>query len=163
MLTRRSAGDFADSALALLLLREIKKIQPPLSEAQQGKMLFNILVQFGIGIFPLVGDYMDGVYKANSRNVAILEQELIKRVQERSGVHPPGKRSNIPGLDRKGRGNDERRDEPIRRDEVAVHNPPVESRRRWWSRPEHEVESEREVPPPTPPRKDTQMRQRAQY
>lgn len=163
ILISRRAGDFADSALALLLLREIRKIQPPLNEAQQGRMLLNILVQFAIGVIPLLGDYMDGVYKANSRNVAILEHELIKRVQERSGHSPNDKRLNdrrggAPGIPM-----DESRAGPSSRRDLTSQNLRSDSRRRWWSRPEHEVESKKEVPPPMPPRKDPQMNHRHQY
>ena len=40
------------------------------------KMLFNILVDFLIGLIPLIGDVFDIGFKANIRNVRLLKEHL---------------------------------------------------------------------------------------
>ncbi len=41
-----------------------------------GKMLLNIAVEAGLGLVPVLGDLMDMVWKANLRNVALLERHF---------------------------------------------------------------------------------------
>lgn len=41
--------------------------------------MLNILVDFGIGLVPFIGDLADAVFRANTRNAAILEQHLRER------------------------------------------------------------------------------------
>lgn len=46
-----------------------------------GKMLMNVFIDFGIGIFPFVGDIGDIFFKANVRNLQLLE-DFDKNVVE---------------------------------------------------------------------------------
>lgn len=46
-------------------------------------MIFNIAIDFIVGLIPFLGDLLDAVFKANTRNVAALEEHLIKK-------HMPG-------------------------------------------------------------------------
>ncbi|MFO1021079.1 MAG: DUF4112 domain-containing protein [Planctomycetales bacterium] len=49
------------------------------SKWTMGKMIANTLVDLGVGIIPLVGDAFDVAWKANRKNVALLEQHLHKK------------------------------------------------------------------------------------
>ena len=74
-------GDFADLFLSLALVMSMREAKIPLTK--QGEMLAHILLCLGIGFVPILGDYVDGVYKPNTRNVAILEKVLRERGEER--------------------------------------------------------------------------------
>lgn len=50
------------------------------------KMLMNILVDYIIGSIPLVGQIFDFVYKANNRNVALLERHFNEGAHQGSGM-----------------------------------------------------------------------------
>lgn len=50
-------------------------------------MFFNILRDFLIGLVPILGDLLDAYYKANTRNVRLLEDHL------RDKYGPPGARN----------------------------------------------------------------------
>ena len=39
-------------------------------------MLGNVVVEAGLGVFPLLGDLLDVVWKANLRNVAIIDEHF---------------------------------------------------------------------------------------
>lgn len=43
-----------------------------------GQMVLNILIDFALGLIPVIGDISDFVYKANSRNLKIIEQHMQK-------------------------------------------------------------------------------------
>lgn len=47
------------------------------------RMLGNIAVDFVVGAVPLLGDLFDVSFKANRRNVALLEESLLRRKGER--------------------------------------------------------------------------------
>ncbi|WP_049917228.1 DUF4112 domain-containing protein [Halogeometricum pallidum] len=44
-----------------------------------GKMLLNILLDFGIGSIPVLGDIFDAIFKSNVRNAELLEEHLTSR------------------------------------------------------------------------------------
>lgn len=50
------------------------------------KMLMNILVDYIIGSIPIVGQVFDFVYKANNRNVALLERHFNEGAHQGSGM-----------------------------------------------------------------------------
>ncbi|BGO96097.1 hypothetical protein NBRC10512_007207 [Rhodotorula toruloides] len=77
------AGDIAQFILGYsLVLRKCREAELPATLAQ--RMLFNQLVGLGIGLIPLVGDITMAVWKANSRNAALLEEFLLRRAQSSS-------------------------------------------------------------------------------
>jgi hypothetical protein len=45
------------------------------------EMKMNVLIDFFIGLVPFVGDLADMLYRCNTRNAILLENELIKRAQ----------------------------------------------------------------------------------
>lgn len=50
-----------------------------LGRAVQAKMAANLAIEWGGGLLPWVGDFFDVAYKANLRNVKLLEAEIAKR------------------------------------------------------------------------------------
>lgn len=52
----------------------------------QAQFLFNIIVDFLIGLIPIVGDVVEIMYKANSRNALILEKHLKAKGEKNLGL-----------------------------------------------------------------------------
>ncbi|POY72239.1 hypothetical protein BMF94_4745 [Rhodotorula taiwanensis] len=74
------AGDIAQFLLGFtLVLRKCREAEIPATLQQ--RMLFNQLAGLGIGLIPLLGDIALAVFKANSRNAALLEEFLIQRAK----------------------------------------------------------------------------------
>lgn len=69
-------GDAAGSIVSSFMLSEASRLGAPKSLLL--KMAFNILVDALLGILPLVGDLFDFGWKANRRNVQLLENYLEK-------------------------------------------------------------------------------------
>jgi hypothetical protein len=42
-------------------------------------MLFNVLLDWAIGLIPLLGDIFDIAYKANRRNIRLLKKHLARQ------------------------------------------------------------------------------------
>ncbi|KAI0714262.1 hypothetical protein C8T65DRAFT_644462 [Cerioporus squamosus] len=88
------AGDVADAALNyLLVVRKAKQAEIPGWLLRQ--MLLNNAVSAAVGLVPFIGDVILAMYKANSRNAALLEEflrirgdEYLKAAQHR--VEDPG-------------------------------------------------------------------------
>lgn len=56
---------------------------------QVSKMYVNIAIGFGIGLVPFIGDIADAIFKANSRNYALLYEFLHKKGLEHPVEAPP--------------------------------------------------------------------------
>lgn len=88
------AGDVVNALINyVLVVRKARKADLP--NWLVARMLFNNAVSAGVGIVPLVGDVLLAVYKANSRNAALLDEFLrirgsaaLREVEER-GENPP--------------------------------------------------------------------------
>ncbi|ODQ66905.1 hypothetical protein NADFUDRAFT_55496 [Nadsonia fulvescens var. elongata DSM 6958] len=72
-------GDFFNLWLALRLLRSCESIDGGLPANVRAKMMSHIVVDFFIGITPILGDIAGAIYKANSKNTLILENLLAQR------------------------------------------------------------------------------------
>ncbi|CAO3572785.1 unnamed protein product [Mortierella alpina] len=48
------------------------------------KMLFNVAVDFGMGLVPVIGDIGDFFFKANARNAKLFEEYLYERARRRA-------------------------------------------------------------------------------
>lgn len=79
-------GDGIGLLLALQLVHMAMEADLPSSVVS--KMMFNITFDFFIGIVPIVGDILDIMFKANTKNAMLLEEYLIQR--RRGLVHPSG-------------------------------------------------------------------------
>lgn len=67
-------GDAASAAVSLYLVGEAARMGA--SRDVLLKMLVNIAVDTVVGSIPAIGSVFDAVFKANKRNVAILEEEF---------------------------------------------------------------------------------------
>lgn len=52
------------------------------------RMIRNLILDFGIGVVPLVGDVFDIAFNANLRNVALLKADLAKRYHAAEALYP---------------------------------------------------------------------------
>lgn len=68
------AGDFVGTALSAYIVIEAARIGLP--RATLGRMVLNIFLEGIVGAIPVVGDLFDFVWKANIRNMALLEAHL---------------------------------------------------------------------------------------
>ncbi|KAF9361181.1 hypothetical protein BGX26_005275 [Mortierella sp. AD094] len=71
------AGDAVTMALAMQLIYTAQKADIPKSLTQQ--MIFNVAVDFAIGLIPILGDYGDFLFKCNDRNAKLFEAFLYER------------------------------------------------------------------------------------
>jgi len=85
-------GDVADVILNYRLIIR-KAMQADIPPWLLRKMFFNNAVSAGISFIPVIGDIFLGVWKANSRNAALLEEYLRIRGEEflKGGQHGTGK------------------------------------------------------------------------
>jgi len=67
-------GDVLLAVLSLYFVIEAMRLRVP--KRLLGRMLVNIAVEFGLGAVPVLGDLLDMVWKANLRNVALLERHF---------------------------------------------------------------------------------------
>jgi hypothetical protein len=65
-------GDMASPAYTALLLLEGLRLRVP--AVVQARMVLNAAIDMGIGLVPLLGDIADIAWKANIRNLALLER-----------------------------------------------------------------------------------------
>jgi hypothetical protein len=69
-------GDALTSFLAAYIIREAAQLGVP--PAQVRRMILNVVIDFGLGTVPVAGDLFDVAWKANKKNLAILEAHLKK-------------------------------------------------------------------------------------
>ncbi len=87
-----SVGDVLDALLALMVLKTCCQIEGGLPVALKMQMFFNIAIDFVIGLVPFLGDLVDALFRANTRNAVVLEKHLRekgKKELRRSGMPVP--------------------------------------------------------------------------
>lgn len=67
-------GDFVTACISLYILWEAYMLGVP--EKVLSKMFQNVIIDAFIGGIPLIGDLFDLVFKANKRNLALVEEYL---------------------------------------------------------------------------------------
>ena len=73
--------------MAVMVYNTCAQLQPELPLSVRRRMLSNITIDFVIGLVPFLGDIADAIYKCNTKNAVLLEQELRQRTKNR-GVSP---------------------------------------------------------------------------
>lgn len=68
------AGDFVGTALSAYIVIEAARLGLP--RATLGRMVSNILLESVLGAVPVLGDLFDFAWKANTKNMALLEAHL---------------------------------------------------------------------------------------
>jgi hypothetical protein len=71
-----AVGDVLDMLLCILVMKTCMKVDGGLPSSVKSRMMFNIMIDFVIGIIPFAGDIADAAFKANTRNAALLEAHL---------------------------------------------------------------------------------------
>jgi len=80
-------GDFIDMFMALMVVHLCDKVEGGIPKRLRAQMMFNILIDFGVGLVPIVGDIADMLFRANTRNAWLLETYLVKKAEaERAGA-----------------------------------------------------------------------------
>jgi hypothetical protein len=72
--------------LAYMVVKTCEDLNPPLPVSVKSKMRMNVIINFVIGLVPVFGDFADVIYKCNTRNATLLENELRKRGRERGNI-----------------------------------------------------------------------------
>ena len=67
-------GDLAGTALSSYIIVQAHRLGAPLVVLL--RMAINVLIESAVGIIPLVGDLFDFAWKANRRNVELLDDHL---------------------------------------------------------------------------------------
>jgi hypothetical protein len=74
-----SIGDVLDAFMAFMVVHTCGQIEGGLPQAVKARMYFNVMLDFGIGLVPFLGDVADAIFRANTRNAAILEEHLREK------------------------------------------------------------------------------------
>jgi len=69
-------GDVIDAFMAVMVLRTCEQVEGGLPADVKSKMYVNIMLDFGIGLVPFLGDIADALFRANTRNAVVLEKYL---------------------------------------------------------------------------------------
>lgn len=76
-------GDLVGVFMALMVWRKCQKVEGGLDSSTNIRMLLNIAIDFIVGLVPFIGDIADAAFKANTKNVRLLERVLDKRYKPR--------------------------------------------------------------------------------
>ena len=79
MLTCHRIGDVLDAFMAMMVLRTCQQVEGGLPTDIKAKMMLNIIIDFIVGVTPIIGDILDAVFRANTKNAAELEKYLRKK------------------------------------------------------------------------------------
>ena len=75
------AGDLVGLALSAYIIYLARTLN--VSRTLLARMIWNVAVDAGVGAIPVAGDLFDVMYKANVKNVRLLEKHLHKRRAQR--------------------------------------------------------------------------------
>lgn len=75
-------GDLIASSLSVWLIYDAARMG--VSKRALAKMIGNVMIEAAIGAVPLLGDIIDAVWKANVRNMRLVEREFSPHLKERS-------------------------------------------------------------------------------
>lgn len=74
-------GDAVDLLMALSLIKKAAKVDGGLPKRLYGMMFTNIMLDFAIGFIPLLGDFADVFFRANTRNAWLLDAYLAEKAK----------------------------------------------------------------------------------
>ncbi|KAM7197862.1 protein of unknown function (DUF4112) domain containing protein [Rhypophila sp. PSN 637] len=74
-------GDIIEILMAMSLVNAAAKIDGGLPAMLRARMMTNILLDFGIGFIPLLGDIGDAFFRANTRNAWLLDTYLSEKAK----------------------------------------------------------------------------------
>jgi hypothetical protein len=99
--------------MALMVFSTCRKIDGGLPDTLKYKMMFNIALDFGIGLVPFLGDVADALFRCNTRNAVALESHLRDKASKKRRTQglPPAVDPSLP-------------EEFDRHDETETDSPP---------------------------------------
>lgn len=74
-------GDLVSMALSAYLIYLARSLN--ISKVVQARMMFNLFIDAGVGAIPVAGDIFDIAFKANRKNLKLLEKHLESRRRTR--------------------------------------------------------------------------------
>lgn len=86
-------GDVLDAFMALMVIRTCQQVEGGLPKTVNATMMFNLALDFAVGLVPFIGDLADMLFRANTKNAIVLEEFLRKKgaanlkAQGRSSTH----------------------------------------------------------------------------
>ena len=92
-------GDFLDAFMAFMVVQTCTKIEGGLPAALRARMMANVALDFAVGLVPVVGDVADALFRANTRNAALLEAHLREKGKKnlrQSGLPVPAVDPSLP-------------------------------------------------------------------
>lgn len=72
-------GDLLCLLLSMQVVKKASQIDGGLPAHLRLQMMFNVMTDFCIGLIPIVGDFINIMYKCNLRNFVLLEKYLVER------------------------------------------------------------------------------------
>lgn len=72
-------GDIICLLFALQVVSKAGHIEGGLPATVRLQMMANVMFDFAIGLIPLVGDFINIIYKCNLRNFVLLEKHLVEK------------------------------------------------------------------------------------
>jgi len=98
-----SVGRVVDAFMAIMVFKTCNSVEGGLPTWKLVEMALNILFDFSVGLVPFLGDFVDAMYKCNTRNVTIVEDYLRRRGAKNlvhqnlsQGASPTTKPKSIP-------------------------------------------------------------------
>ncbi|KAH7342712.1 PH domain-containing protein [Rhexocercosporidium sp. MPI-PUGE-AT-0058] len=85
-------GDVIDAFMAMMVYRSCTKVEGGLPSDVKSKMMFNIVIDFCVGLVPFLGDIADALFRANTKNAVVLETYLREKgakALQAQGHHSP--------------------------------------------------------------------------
>jgi hypothetical protein len=70
-------GDVGSAAIGAYIIRTANRLGVP--AIVQMRMLLNLLIDTLLGLVPIIGDYLDVLYKANAKNAALVQRAVENR------------------------------------------------------------------------------------
>ena len=85
----------------MTIVKSASKVSGGLDKGIRERMVMNVIIDVLIGITPVLGDFADSVYQANTKNAKLLEKMLTKRVQKEldAAIAAEKERNAAPGRD----------------------------------------------------------------
>jgi hypothetical protein len=119
-------GDGLELLMSLSLIRTASKVDGGLPKRIYSLMITYIILDFAVGFIPVLGDFFDFAFRANTRNAWLLDSYLTEKgkvLQASVIVDEDGTKIAVPDELRPDGGDVEQGVEPMRMAEPSSRNP----------------------------------------
>jgi hypothetical protein len=87
-----SIGDVIDAFMAMMVLRTCQQVEGGLPNEVKAKMLFNIVLDFGVGLVPFLGDIADGRSKPDIKESPHVKEQTLTLISSTLPSQHPKRR-----------------------------------------------------------------------